>query len=134
MLSYERFTGDESLREARHRGEEYLLRRRLLYRESTGDLVDPFVSHFVYPSRHRYSAMTALDHFRDARLHEGRASDPRIADALDLVRRSRRGDGTWLQGAALPGRTWFPVDADEGEPSRWLTLFGTRVLDDADES
>ncbi|WP_396658270.1 squalene cyclase [Microbacterium oxydans] len=132
MLSYERLTGDDSLREARLRGEEYLLRRRLLYRESTGKLVGPFVSHFVYPSRHQYSALTALDHFRDARLHEGGASDPRITDALDLVRRSRQDDGTWLQGAALPGRTWFPVDAEEGAPSRWLTLIGTRVLDGAD--
>ncbi|HEX7804556.1 MAG TPA: squalene cyclase, partial [Cellulomonas sp.] len=27
-----------------------------------------------------------------------------------------------------PGRVWFEVDAPVGEPSRWLTLFGTRVL------
>lgn len=129
LLAYERLTGDTSVRDARHGGEEYLLRRRLLYRESTGEIVDDFVSHFTYPHRHRYSALTALDHFRDAALLEGTRPDPRLAEAVELVRAARQPDGTWLQGAPLLGRTWFPVDAPEGEPSRWLTLFGTRILD-----
>lgn len=129
MLSYELTTGDTSLREARHSGEEYLLRRRLLYRESTGERVGGFVDHFVYPFRYRYSALTALDHFREASIVDGTTPDERLADAVDVVRAARRPDGTWLQGAALPGRTWFDVDAPEGEPSRWLTLMGTRVLD-----
>lgn len=129
LLAYERITGDTSVRDARHGGEEYLLRRRLLYRESTGEIVDDFVSHFTYPHRHRYSALTALDHFRDAALLEGTRPDPRLAEAVELVRAARQPDGTWLQGAPLLGRTWFPVDAPEGEPSRWLTLFGTRILD-----
>ncbi|MFB4352593.1 squalene cyclase [Microbacterium sp. LS_15] len=128
MLSYERFTGDTSLREARHAGEEYLLRRRLLYRESTGERVGAFVDHFVYPSRHQYSALTALDHLREAALVDGTAPDDRIADAVEVVRAARQPDGTWLQGAPLRGRTWFDVDAPEGAPSRWLTLIGARVL------
>jgi hypothetical protein len=132
MLSYEMSTGDISLRDARHAGEEYLLRRRLLYRESTGERVGEFVDHFVYPARHQYSALTALDHFREAALVDGTAPDGRIADAVELVRAARQPDGTWLQGAPLPGRTWFDVDAPEGERSRWLTLIGTRVLDWAD--
>lgn len=134
LLSYERATGDESVREARHRGEDYLLRRRLLYRESTGERVGSFVSHFVYPSRHQYSALTALDHFRDASLFEGKTPDPRVADAVALVRSSRSDEGTWMQGAPLAGRTWFEVDAREGEPSRWLTLIGTRVVEWAEDS
>jgi hypothetical protein len=134
MLAYERITGDTSGREARHGGEEYLLERHLLRRASTGERVGGFVAELVYPNRHRYNALAALDHFRDAARHEGTAPDPRLADAVDLVRAARRPDGTWLQGAPLPGRTWFAVDAPEGEPSRWLTLHGTRVLDwwDAD--
>ncbi len=132
MLSYERPTGDTSLREARHSGEEYLLRRGLLYRESTGERVGDFVREFAYPPRHRYSAMTALDHFREAALLEGSSPDERIADAVELLRAARQPDGTWLQGPELTGRTWFPVDAPEGESSRWLTLSGTRVLEWAD--
>ena len=129
LLAYEKFTGDTSVQGARHGGEEYLLERRLLHRLSTGEPVGGFVTQFVAPARHRYSALTALDHFRDAAQHEGRAPDPRMADAVAVVRDARRTDGTWLQGAPLPGRTWFEVDAGEGEPSKWLTLTGTRVLD-----
>lgn len=129
MLAYERITGDASVRAARHGGEAYLLERRLMYRATTGEPVGDFVSHFVAPSRYRYSALVALDHFRDAARFEGTTPDPRLADAVELVRAARQPDGTWLQGARLPGRVWFDVDAPEGEPSRWLTLVGTRVLD-----
>lgn len=129
MLAYERFTGDTSLRETRHAGAEYLLSRRLIYRASTGEIVGPFVTRFVYPNRHRYSALFALDHFREAALHDGSRPDPRLADAIDVVRAARQLDGTWLQTTPLAGRTWFDVDVPEGQPSRWLTLMATRVLD-----
>lgn len=129
LLAYERLTGDASVRDARHSGEEYLLTRRLLFRASTGEPVGPFTTRFVYPNRHRYSALFALDHFREAALFEGSAPDARLADAVEVVRAARQPDGTWLQGAALAGRTWFPVDAEEGQPSRWLTLMGARVLE-----
>jgi len=129
LLAYERLTGDDTVRAARHGGEEYLLQRRLLYRLSTGEPVGAFTREFVSPPRWRYSALTALDHFRDAALWEGRVPDPRLADAVAVVRGQRRPDGTWAQRGPLPGRTWFAVDAGEGEPSKWLTLAGSRVLD-----
>lgn len=129
MLAYEHITGDHSLREARHGGEEYLLSRRLMYRASTGELVGPFVDHFFFPNRHVYTALTALDYFRDAALLEGRGRDERMADAVDLVRSKRQPDGAWLQEHKLAGRTWFDLDVPVGEPSKWLTLIGTRVLD-----
>jgi hypothetical protein len=129
ILAYERHTGDTSLREARHGGEEYLLSRRLMFRATTGEMVGDFVTRFVYPNRHRYSALAALDHFRDAALAEGAAPDPRLADAIEAVRAARQPDGTWLQSTPLAGRVWFDIDVPEGEPSKWLTLIGTRVLD-----
>ncbi|HWI31823.1 MAG TPA: squalene cyclase [Microbacterium sp.] len=129
MLAYERMTGDTGLREARRGGEEYLLTRHLLYRATTGELVGDFATQFVYPNRHRYSALVALDHFREVALVDKAPPDRRLAAAVDVVRAARRPDGTWLQGAPLAGRTWFDVDAPEGEPSRWLTLIATRVLD-----
>lgn len=137
LLAYESYTGDSSLREARQGGEEYLLTRRLLNRATTGERVGPFVDHFVYPNRYRYSALAALDHFRDASLAGGTPPDPRLADAVELVRAARRSDGIWLQGRVLPGRVWFDTDVPEGEPSKWLTLIGSRVLawwDDADSA
>ncbi len=130
MLAYERITGDTSLRDARHGGEEYLLSRRLLYRATTGELVGEFATRFVYPNRHRYSALFALDHFRDASLLEGCAARP---TTRRRGRRRARGAAARRHVAAgqlrSPGRTWFDVDVPEGEPSRWLTLIGTRVLD-----
>ncbi|MDQ0372625.1 squalene cyclase [Cellulomonas humilata] len=128
-LAYERITGDTSVRSARHAGEEYLLSRHLLYRATTGSPVGDFVAQCVFPNRHRYSALMALDHFRDTALLDGTPPDPRLADAVSVVRAARQPDGTWLQGAPLPGRTWFDVDVPEGESSRWLTLIGARALD-----
>jgi hypothetical protein len=128
LLQYEQLTADDRAREARHGGEEYLLERHLLRRLSTGEEVGDFVGRFLYPNRHVYSALVALDYFREAAQHDGTAPDPRLREAVDLVRASRRGDGTWLQGGRLPGRRWFEIDVEEGEPSPWLTLFGTRVL------
>lgn len=129
MLAFEKLTGDTRLRDARHSGEEYLLTRRLMYRKSTGEQVAPWVTEFIYPNRHRYSALAALDHFREAALHDGTQPDPRLADAIEAVRSQQQPDGTWLQAKRLPGRVWFHIDVDEGEPSKWLTFFATRVLE-----
>lgn len=134
MLAYERITGDATLRDARHGGEEYLLERHLLHRLTTGELVGDFATRLVAPNRHRYNVLAALDHFREASRLEQTPPDARLADAIDVVRAQRQPDGTWLQGAPLPGRTWFDVDAPEGEPSRRLSLMGTRVLDWWDSS
>lgn len=129
MLAYEQLTGTTTLHEARLSADEYLLSRHLLHRATTGEQVGGFATQFVYPNRHRYSALAALDYFRDASLFDGTSPDPRLSDAIEVVRAARQPDGTWLQGARLAGRTWFDVDVPEGEPSRWLTLLGTRVLD-----
>jgi hypothetical protein len=120
--------GTDATRAARRTGEEYLLRRRLFRRLSTGEPVAPWVAEFVHPFRWRYSVLNAADYFRQAAEFDGTPPDPRMAGAIGMVRAARRPDGTWLQGAVLPGRVWFDVDVPEGEPSKWLTFHGTRVL------
>lgn len=129
MLNYERITGDASLRETRRGGEEYLLERGLMRRLSTGESVGPWVTDFIAPSRWQYSVLAALDHFRAAALLEGTEPDPRLAEVVEVVRAARRPDGTWLQGDVSGGAVWVEIDAPQGEPSKWLTLIGTRVLD-----
>ncbi len=129
MREYEELTGDSSLRETRHAGEEYLLERRLMRRLSTGEVVGPWVEDFIAPSRWQYSALAALDHFRAAAVLEGTAPDARLTDAVELVRAARRPDGTWLQGDVPGGAVWVQIDELRGQPSKWLTLIGTRVLD-----
>jgi hypothetical protein len=83
---------------------------------------------FSSPTRWHYSALKALGYFRRASSHDGVAPDPRMADAIDLVRAARQADGTWVNQHVFDGAVWFPTDVPEGEPSKWLTLYGTRVL------
>ena len=129
LLAYEQLTGDTSLRDDRHAGETYLLDRALMRRRSDGALVGPWVTWYAYPFRWAYSVLRALDHFRAAALWDGVAPDPRLQEAVESLRAARRPDGTWLQERVLPGAVWFEVDGPEGQPSPWLTLIGTRVLD-----
>ena len=88
----------------------------------------PWVDRFAYPFRWFYSVVNAAEYFRQVSLLDGSRPDPRMADAIELIRSARQPDGTWLQGRRHPGRVWFEVDATAGQPSKWLTLFGTRVL------
>ncbi|MET0692410.1 MAG: hypothetical protein ABWY56_00690, partial [Propionibacteriaceae bacterium] len=129
LLSYETTTGGtDALRTARKAGETYLLERRLLYHLSTGELVGPWATRLIYPFRWVYSAVNALDYFRAAALHDDTGPDPRLSEAIDVVRAARQSDGTWLQQGHHAGRAWFEVDAPPGEPSKWLTFYGTRIL------
>jgi hypothetical protein len=129
LLAHEGATGGTvATRAARLAGEAYLLERRLMVRRTTGEVVGPWVTRFTYPFRWVYSVLSAADHFRSASLLDDMPPDRRLADAIEAIRAQRQPDGTWLQGRPHPGRVWFEVDVLEGEPSRWLTFFATRVL------
>jgi hypothetical protein len=129
LLAHEEATGGtDATRAARAAGEAYLLERRLLYRRSTGELVGPWATRLAYPFRWFYSVLNAADHLRAAAVLEGAAPDPRMADAIEVIRAQRRADGAWVQARRHPGRVWFEVDVAEGEPSKWITFFAARVL------
>ena len=125
LLDYDNATGGtDATREARWSGEEYLLERNLFRRLSTGDPVAPWAVRFSYPFRWFYDVLNAAEYFRLA----GAMPDPRMTEAIELVRAARQPDGTWLQGRRHPGRVWFEVDVPAGEPSKWVTVYATRVL------
>lgn len=129
LLAYDAATGGtDTTRAARRTGQEYLLQRRLFRRLSTGEPVAAWVDQFTYPFRWTYNVLNAAEYFRQASLLDGAAPDPRMTEAIELIRSARQPDGTWLQIGRHPGRVWFEVDAPVGEPSKWLTLFATRVL------
>ena len=134
ILDWEERTGDTRLRAGRHAAEEYLLRRRMLYRESTGELVAPWATHFGYPFRHVYSALNALDYLRRASLLDGTVPDERASEAIGIIRGAQQPDGTWMQEFRHPGRVWFELDVPVGEASPWLTFLSLRVLRWWDES
>jgi hypothetical protein len=125
LLEHERATGGsaESIA-ARHRGEEYLLQRQLFRRLSTGDVVRPNWLRFSFPTWWHYDVLRGLDYFRAA----GNDPDPRLADAVDLVRSKQQGDGSWLLENTHPGQVHFTMEEGDGEPSRWNTLRAMRVL------
>lgn len=129
LLAYEKLTGGTGeLRAARHRGEEYLLVRRLRYRLSTGEQVGPWTDGIMYPYRWRFTALKAIDYFTEAAEHDGTVPDPRIGEAVERVRAARRDDGRWVQTHRAEGRVWFPLDVEPGEPSKWLTFLAQRAL------
>ena len=129
LLWYDVMRGGDVTREVRREGEEYLLRRGLYRRLSTGERVGPWTTEFAYPFRWVYSVLNAADYFRAAALHDERPPDGRMADAIEQIRAARRPDGTWVQAGRRPGRVWFEVDVPAGEPSRWVTFYATRVLE-----
>jgi hypothetical protein len=129
LLEYERATGGTAeSREARRSGEEYLLRRRLARRLSTGEPVDEQFLRLTHPSRWYYDVLRALDYFRAAGTLTGAPPDPRLRDTVEYVRSRRAEDGAWPLDWSPPGRVWFDVNDGEGQPSRWITLRAMRVL------
>jgi len=129
LLAYEKITGDTNVRDARHSGEEYLLRRRLRYRLTTGERVGPWTDLVVHPYRAPFTLLKAVDYVTDAARWDGVAPDPRAAEAVERLRESRRDDGTWLQGWKFGGETWVAHDVEPGEPSKWVTFLALRALD-----
>ena len=129
VLDHEiRTGGSPALQQARRAGEEYLLRRGLMRRLSTGEVHTPWATHFAYPYRWYYSVLRAADYFRTAAAHDGVRPDARVADAVELIRSARDDDGTWHQQLRHEGRTWFDLDSEPPEASRWLTFHALRVL------
>ncbi len=125
LLMHERATGGspESIA-ARRRGEEYLLERKLFRRKSTGEVVNPAWLQFSFPTRWHYDVLRALDYFRSA----GEVPDPRMGEAIDLVRSKQQPDGRWLLENTHPGKVHFALEEGDGRPSRWNTLRALRVL------
>jgi hypothetical protein len=102
---------------------EFLLQHRLYRSDRTGEIIDKKFLMLSYPSRWRYDILRALDHFQAA----GAPYDPRLGDALDVLMKKRRQDGTWPVQARHPGQTHIEMEKTGG-PSRWNTLRALRVL------
>lgn len=125
LLAYERATGGttESIA-VRRRGEEYLLERRLFRSKSTGEIVDPAWLQFSFPTRWHYDVLRALEYFRAV----GAPPDPRMEEAIHLVRSKEQPDGVWLLENTHPGDVHFSLEDGDQRPSRWNTLRALRVL------
>ena len=111
------------LRQIAAEAREFILQHWLFRSDHTGEIIDMRFLMLSYPSRWRYDILRALDYFQFARVQY----DPRMQEALDILRNKRRQDGTWPLQARHPGQTHFEMEKP-GQPSRWNTLRTLRVL------
>lgn len=132
LHEYELASGSKAaVKEARLRGQEYLLARRLFHRLSTGEVIerdrksDAVFTRFAFPTWWHYDVLRGVDYLRRA----GVTPDERVAEAVELVESKRDGDGRWLLETQYPGTMAVELDEGEGKPSRWNTLRALRVLD-----
>jgi hypothetical protein len=125
LLEYERSTGtDVDVSSARHRGEEYLLERRLLHRLSDDEIPQDRWLEVGFPYSWNYDVVRALDYFRDARP----TPDERMAEAFDVVESKGDATGRWQLDVAYHDQLLVDMGEAPGRPSRWITLHALRVL------
>ena len=132
LLEYELAGGRSAeVTEARLRGQEYLLERRLFRRRSTGEVIErdrqgeTAFTRFAFPTWWHYDVLRGLEYLRRADV----APDERVSEAIELVESKRDGDGRWPLEVRYPGKMPIEMDDGEGQPSRWNTLRALRVLD-----
>jgi hypothetical protein len=125
LLEYERSTGaDGAVAAARRRGEEYLLDRRLLRRLSDGEVPQKRWLYAGFPNKWFYDVVRVLEYVRQARAEP----DERMTEALDVVESKRDAEGRWPLDHAYHDTLLVDLEEAEGEPSRWITLRGMRIL------
>jgi hypothetical protein len=122
---YEQYRGRKvpAVQAAQKRGREFLLVHRLFRSQRTGEIIKPVFTRFAFPPRWHYDILRALDYFQAV----GAPCDPRLAEAIEIVRAGRREDGRWTLQHAYRGKTYFALER-LGAPSRWNTLRALRVL------
>jgi hypothetical protein len=131
LLEHERAGGGRpAVTAARLRGQEYLLKRRLVRRLSTGELIErdrkggAAWTRFGFPTWWHYDVLRGLEYLR----HAGVAPDERVAEAIELAAAKRGPSGRWPLETRYPGVMPVEIDDAEGRPSRWNTLRALRVL------
>ena len=125
LLEYERTTGGNGdVSAARHRGGQYLLARRLLHRLSDDEIPQRRWLNVGFPYSWNYDVVRVLDYFRTARPEP----DERMTEALDIVESKRDAEGRWPLDYAYHDRLPVDLGEAEGQPSRWITLRGLRIL------
>jgi len=129
LLAYETARGPKpEVTEARLRGQNYLLERRLLRSVNTGEIINSRWTELSFPPTWHYDVLRGLDYLRSA----GVTPDERLSEAIALVENARHADGRWHQDVHHSDeRIQIPVDVETkvGAANRWNTLRALRVLD-----
>jgi hypothetical protein len=109
--------------ESQIKAREFLLVHRLFRSHRNGKIVDPKMTRLSFPPRWHYDIMRALDYFRECHAQP----DPRMEDAVIIIRQKHGTDGRWKLQQRYPGRNYFEMEK-VGQPSRWNTLRALRIL------
>ena len=113
----------EKARKMRDESIEFILMHKLYKSDRTGDIINPKFLMLSYPPRWKYDILRAFESFVNA----GIAFDERMQDALDILMKKRKKDGTWPVQNKHIGRVHFDMEKTGGS-SRWNTLRALRVL------
>lgn len=131
LLEYEQsIESRPEVTEARLRGQEYLLERKLFRRKSTGEVIEQdrkggsVWAQFAFPNWWHYDILRGLEYLRRA----GVTRDERLAEAIALVESKRDSNGRWLLDVRYPGQMPIEIDDGDGHPNRWITLRALRIL------
>ena len=132
LLAYEhRHGASGAVTSARHRGEEYLIERRLLRSRSTGRPIErdrksgAVWTSIAFPTWWYYDLLRGLDYLRRA----GVDRDDRLAEPIAILASKRDDAGRFALESQHPGPMLVDLGERESEPSRWNTLRALRVLD-----
>jgi hypothetical protein len=125
LLAYER-AGRRSaaVANARERGENYLLERRLFRSLRSGEVINERWLRFSFPTFWHYDVLRALDYLRDA----GAKPDSRLDEAIEILVKRRHQNGRWPLNLVHPDRIPIDMETEVGRASRWNTLRALRVL------
>lgn len=122
LEAYTRSGGSIDTAAAAQRGREFFLAHKLYQSHRTGAVaVRGSVKFPAFPEWH-FDVMRGLEYF----MASGAPRDPRLSDAVDVIRKARRRDGTWSTYAQYAGHQWFRIE--EPGASRWNTSRALTIL------
>jgi hypothetical protein len=122
LSTYANAGGSIDTTPAQRRGREFFLAHRLYQSHRTGAIAVRGSTRFpAFPEWH-FDVMRGLEYFAQS----GAEADDRLADAIEVVRKARLGDGRWHTYGQYSGRQWFQIEPPG--TSRWNTWRALVVL------
>lgn len=137
LLEYEKkFGSNLKITNSRLVGEEYLLKRKLYKRLSTGEAIysdrktknnhnnASLFTEIAFPTWWHYDILRALEYFRNS----ARKPDLRMHEAINILKSKRQSDGCWLTELEYPGNMPIQFNSEVGQSSKWITLYALRII------
>ena len=125
-LNYYLYSRDQ-INQAVTKGQDFILRKHLFKSEHTNEIIHPSFLNFPYPPRWKYDILRAMEYF--ASIHY--PYDQRMEEAMTIIKKKMKKDGTWGQGSAHGGLIHFKME--QGASSRWNTLRALSIMKSYDK-